>query len=436
VPGVTSDRQAAASFAPVNLDEINLSDIAFWQAPLEHRSQAFAILRQQDPYRYFDLPERDIDFGDPNERGYHALVRYADVVEASKHPERFCSGGGATSVFDQPDEFKDFFGSMINLDDPRHKRLRGLVSAGFTPRQLRRVEDSVQRLAEEIVERVAPMGECDFVTEVAAALPLEIICEMMGVPESQYQYVFEQSNIILGAGDTEYVPDQTKIIDAILGAGFGLAQLMTELAEERRANPTDDLTSALVNAEVDGERLTTPELASFFILLLVAGNETTRNAISWGLHLLTENPDQRDLWMQDFEGRAQGAVEEIVRWASPVIYMRRTVTGDGIVLGDREFRAGDKLMLNYWAADRDPAAFEDPDAFRVDRTMSVPHVGFGAPGPHFCLGAHLARREITVVFRELFRRLPDIRATAPPDRLTSSFINGIKHLPCEFTPAG
>ena len=420
----------------MNLDEIDISDVAFWQAPLEHRSAAFAVLREQAPYRYFELPERQADFGDPNERGYYALVRYSDVVQASKHPDLFCSGAGATSVFDMQSEFNDFFGSMINMDDPRHKRLRGLVSAGFTPRQLRRVEDSVQRLAEEIVERVAPQGACDFVTEVAAALPLEIICEMMGVPKSQYQYVFEQSNIILGAGDPEYVPDPSKVVDAILGAGFGLAQLMTELAEERRQKPTDDLTSALVNAEVDGERLSTAELASFFILLLVAGNETTRNAISWGLHLLTENPDQRLLWMDDFEGRAQGAVEEIVRWASPVIYMRRTVTTDGTRLGLHEFSAGDKVMLNYWAADRDPAVFEEPDAFRIGRPTTVPHLGFGAPGPHFCLGAHLARREITVMFRELFRRVPDIRATAEPDRLTSSFINGIKHLPCEFTAAG
>ena len=421
----------------MDLQDIDLSDNRFWQAPLEDRAAAFAVLRDQDPYRYFELPEREGGFvaTDPDEKGYYALVRYADVVQASKQPELFASGAGATSVFDIPAEFNDFFGSMINMDDPRHKRLRGLVSAGFTPRQLRRVEDSVQRLATEIVDRVAPQGACDFVPDIAAALPLEIICEMMGVPESQYQYVFEQSNIILGAADSEYVPDPAKMAESILNAGFGLAQLMTELAETRRTDPTDDLTSALVNAEVDGERLSTSELASFFILLLVAGNETTRNAISWGLHLLTENPDQRLLWMEDFEGRAQGAVEEIVRWASPVIFMRRTVTADGACVGEREFAAGDKLMLNYWAADRDPAVFEDPDQFRITRTMSVPHVGFGAPGPHYCLGAHLARREIAVMFRELLRRLPDIRATAPPDRLRSSFINGIKHLPCQFTPA-
>lgn len=420
----------------MNLDQIDLSTTEFWQLPIADRSAAFATLRREDPLRYFDLPMRDAQFGgDPEERGYYALVRYEDVVQASKHPELFCSGQGATGVFDQPPEFNDFFGSMINMDDPRHKRLRGLVSAGFTPRQLKRVEDTVQRLASEIVDRVAPMGGCDFVTEVAAALPLEIICEMMGVPESQYKYVFEQSNIILGAGDTEYVPDQTKVVDALLGAGFGLAQLMTEMAEERRKNPTDDLTSALINAEVDGEKLSNQELASFFILLLVAGNETTRNAISWGLHLLTENPDQKAYWAEDFEGRAQGAVEEIVRWASPVIFMRRTVTQDGVRLGEHEFSAGDKTILFYWAANRDPQAFEDPDRFDIRRSMSVPHVGFGAPGPHYCLGAHLARREMTVMFRELFRRLPDIRATGQPDRLSSMFINGIKHLPCEFTPA-
>ena len=419
-------------------DQIDLSATEFWQQPLDQRSAQVAVLRREDPIRYFDLPPREVSFGgSTEERGYHALVRYADVVQASKQPELFCSSaGGATSLYDLPAEFNDFFGSMINMDDPRHKRLRGLVSAGFTPRQLRRVEESVQRLAGEIVDRVGPLGECDFVTEVAAALPLEIICELMGVPKSQYAYVFEQSNIILGAADPEYVPDQTKIVEALLGAGMGMSQLMTEMAEERRANPTDDLTTNLVQAEVDGERLTSSEIGSFFILLLVAGNETTRNAISWGLHLLTENPDQKALWAEDFEGRAQGAVEEIVRWASPVIHMRRTVTRDGVRLGDHEFTTGDKVMLLYWAANRDPEAFDEPDRFDISRSMSVPHVGFGAPGPHYCLGAHLARREMTVMFRELFRRLPDIHATAQPDRLTSSFINGVKHLPCEFTPIG
>ena len=209
---------------------------------------------------------------------------------------------------------------------------------------------------------------------------------------------------------------------------------MRELGRHRVENPTDDVTSALVNAEIDGERLTPDELASFFILLVVAGNETTRNAISWGLHLLTEHPEQRAVWLADIDGVTPTAVEEIVRWASPVIYMRRTLAVDA-VLGGQQMSEGDKVALFYWAANRDPAHFRDPDAFDVRRSPN-PHVGFGGAGPHFCLGAHLARREMSVMFRELLTRVPDIAATAPPQRLTSMFINGIKHLPVAFTPGG
>jgi methyl-branched lipid omega-hydroxylase len=188
--------------------------------------------------------------------------------------------------------------------------------------------------------------------------------------------------------------------------------------------------SALVTANIDGEHLTSAELASFFILLVVAGNETTRNAISHALTLLTDFPAQRELLLADFEGRTAGAVEEIVRYASPVIWMRRTVTQDYRMNG-HDYHQGDKTVLFYWAANQDETVFADPGRFDITRTPN-PHVGFGAAGPHFCLGAHLARREITVMLRELLTRIPDIRAAAPPDRLLSSFINGIKHLPCEF----
>ena len=209
---------------------------------------------------------------------------------------------------------------------------------------------------------------------------------------------------------------------------------MRDLGRHRTENPTDDVTSALVNAQIDGERLTPDELASFFILLVVAGNETTRNAISWGLHLLTENPEQRAAWLADLDGVTPTAVEEIVRWASPVIFMRRTLATDA-VLGGQEMREGDKVALFYWAADRDPAHFADPDRFDVRRSPN-PHIGFGGPGPHFCLGAHLARREMSVMFRELLTRVPDIHATAQPRRLQSMFINGIKQLPVAFTAGG
>jgi len=245
--------------------------------------------------------------------------------------------------------------------------------------------------------------------------------------------VFDRTNIILGAGDPEYVADINEVVPKLLTAGAELAQLVQELGVERRAHPTDDLTSTLVNTDVDGEMLTDEELGPFFVLLVVAGNETTRNAIAHGMHLLTENPDQKRAWATDFEGLATTGVEEIVRWATPVIHFRRTVTRDGATLGGQEFKEGDKVVLFYNSANRDEAVFDDPFTFDLARDPN-PHVGFGGPGPHFCLGAHLARREITVMFRELLTRVPNIAAVSEPDRLLSNFIHGIKHLDVDVQP--
>jgi cytochrome P450 len=415
----------------LTVDEINLSDIEFWTLPPEEREGAFKTLRDERPLAFFEEPEPE---GFPPEfrgGGYFAVTRHADILEASRQPELFCSGKGATSIFDTPPEFLEFFGSMINLDDPRHARLRRIVSAGFTPRMLKQVEDSVQRVAADLVDRLIEQGDCDFVTEVAARLPLKIICDMMGVPESDYDLVFSRSNIILSMGDPEYIPEGQDIPTALLTAGAELAGLVQDLGAYRREHPTDDLTSALVNASVDGDRLDQAELGSFFILLVVAGNETTRNAVSHTLQLLTEHPDQRAMWAADYDRLATAAVEEIVRWASPVIWMRRTATSDA-TLGARPIKEGDKLLLFYNSGNRDEAVFDAPFTFDIRRTPNE-HLGFGGPGPHFCLGAHLARREITVMWRELLRRVPDIRANGEADRLRSSFINGIKHLPCTFT---
>ena len=210
--------------------------------------------------------------------------------------------------------------------------------------------------------------------------------------------------------------------------------MVQEIAEARQREPREDLITALVTSEIDGEHLTPEELASFFILLVAAGNETTRNAIAHGLWLLTEHPDQQARWLADLDAVTPTAVEEIVRVASPVLHFRRTVTQDGARLGDQEFSEGERVVLWYWSANRDEGVFDDPSRFDVGRTPND-HVGFGGPGPHFCLGAHLARREIGVMYRELLGRLPDIHAVGEPQRLRSNFINGIKHLPAEFTPA-
>ncbi|MFC3818583.1 cytochrome P450 [Planomonospora venezuelensis] len=401
--------------------------MAFWERPMAEREAAFAVLRAQPgPVRF---PEPDIGFA-PAGPGYYALVRHADIVGASRNPEVFCSGQSSTSIHDLPAEFNEYFGSMINMDDPRHARLRRIVSRAFTPKMIKQFEDDVQAEATRIVDGLVAKGPgCDFVTEVAARLPLKIICDMMGIPEEHYQTVFDASNVILSGGDPEFIEDISRAAELLLGAGQRLQDLVVSLADAADAGD-DTLIAALTRANIDGEKLTMQELGSFFILLVVAGNETTRNAISHGLHLFTENPDQRELLLADFDGRAAGAVEEIVRLASPVAWMRRTVTRDHEMNGTH-YREGDKVLLYYWAANRDEDVFADPYRFDILRTDG-PHVGFGGPGPHFCLGAHLARREITVMFRELFTRLPQLRSVGEPDRLRSSFINGIKRMRCDF----
>ncbi len=404
----------------------------FWVRPAGDIEADLAVLRAEGPVY---LPEPEIPAGLPLPQGQGGWVvtNHADILEMSRHPGVYSSASGIT-IADMPMEFVEYFSSMIAMDDPRHARLRRIVSAGFTPRMLKRLEDSVQELATKIVDDVIDRGECDFVVDVAAALPLKIVCDLMGVPDSQLGFVFDRTNVILGAGDPEYTPEGTDLFTALLTAGQDLTELMDEVAESKRGGDGNDLTSMLVNADLEGDRLTHGDLASFFILLVVAGNETTRNAISWGLHHLTENPDQRDIWAADFEGVAPTAVEEIVRISSPVAYMRRTATQDTELHG-KAIQEGDKLCMFYLAANRDEAVFEDPYRFDVRRSPND-HIGFGGPGPHFCLGAHLARREITVMFRELFKRIPDIQASGPPELLLSSFIHGVKHLPATFTPGG
>ena len=416
----------------LSVDEIRLSDQAFWLRPLDEREGAFATLRAERPISFHEEPYFEgLPF--PRGPGYWALTRYADILEVSRTPQTFCSGHGS-NITDLPADFSEFFGSMINMDDPRHARLRRIVSRGFSPRRIQRLEDDVQRTATRIVDDVLDKGECDFVTDIAAALPLKIICEMVGIPESQYRFVFDRTNIILGAGDPEYVSNPLEIVSALLQAGADLAQLVQDLGRHRAQHPADDLTSALVNAEVDGERLTEQELGSFFVLLVAAGNETTRNAISHGMQALCDYPEQRARWVADFEPLAPTAVEEIVRWATPVIHFRRTATRD-TELGGQPIRAGEKVVMWYCSGNRDESAFDNPFRFDVARTPNE-HVGFGGPGPHFCMGAHLARREITVMFRELFRRLPDLHLTGEPQRLQSFFIHGIKRMPVAFMSGG
>jgi cytochrome P450 len=427
--------QSASALRVVDLDhppDPDLGNIAFWQRPLDEREEAFRKLRAMDEPQYF--PEYQsmfiADYTPEFEtsRGFFALVHHASILEVSRRAEDFCSDKGS-NVLDSADMVRKFVGGMISMDDPEHSRLRRIVSKGFTPRQLAAVRESAERLAHELVVEMAPKGEGDFVADAAALLPLRVIMEMLAIPRSEEQFVLRCTNSLLGTDDPEFAFDP----NAVDNPAFALAGIVSEVAASRLADPRDDVMSMLVHADVDGESLNAFELSSFFLLLVAAGSETTRNSIAHGLHALTEHPEQRAIWQADVKGVEPTAVEEIIRWSSPLIHMRRTVTRDGVRLGDFVFDEGDKVLLFYSSANRDEAVFKDPYQFDVHREHNE-HIAFGGPGPHFCLGAHLARREIGVMFEELFTHLPDIRSVGEPDRLLSNFINGAKRLQAEWTP--
>ena len=412
----------------VSLDDLELSNPEFWSAPRDVREGTFWKLRQQPQLHYsteWEFPDSPFPVGP----GYWSLVSHQDVWFASRNPQLFISGQGS-NIPDLPMEMAEFFGSMIAMDDPRHFRLRSIVSKGFTPKEINRIEGYVHEKARLLVDRLIerfPDGECDFVSEFAAPLPLQIICEMMGIPAADEPQLFNWTNTILGAGDPEF----GGTLEALMGAALGMFSYAQALGEDRLNHPADDLTSVMMHAVVDGERLTTQEFGSFFILLVVAGNETTRNAISHGLRALTINPMQRALWFDDFDAVTKTAVDEIVRWATPVIHFRRTATED-VVLNNTKIEAGQKVVMWYNSANRDGNVWADPYKFDVMRPLQPQQAGFGAGGPHFCLGANLARREIAVAFDEIRRRLPNLQATGEPDYLQSNFINGIKRLPCSW----
>jgi cytochrome P450 len=411
----------------IPLDDIDLGTIEFWEWDDDRRDGAFATLRRESPVTFFETPEMA---GFPTGAGHWALTRHDDVHYASRHPELFSSSPTSTSLNDVPVEVAEFFGSMITLDDPRHLRLRGIVNRAFTPKVLKRIEESVAQRARAVVTDFVEAhanGNGDFVAEVAAPLPLQIICDMMGIPHEDEQKVFHWTSVIMGAGDDE----ASGGLDEITRVATELATYGMQLAEDRRAHPADDLTTNLVQADLDGEKLTSAEISSFFILLCAAGNETTRNAISHGLVALTRYPDERRKWWADFDGVAGTAVEEIVRWGSPIIFMRRNLTEDLELSGVR-MKAGDKVSMWYNSANRDEDKFDSPWLFDVTRNPN-PHIGYGAGGAHFCLGANLARREIRVLFGELHRQLPDVVAVEEPAILRSAFVHGIKRLPVAWT---
>jgi cholest-4-en-3-one 26-monooxygenase len=351
------------------------------------------------------------------------VARYADVLEVSRHPEVFCSGQSS-----RPDA--PAIPSMINLDDPAHRRRRGLVSRGFTPRRVGAHEPKIRALCRELVDAIAPKGRCEFVEEVAAPLPMAMIGDLLGVEPEDRRMLQRWSDDLIASTSATATPE----VAAAAGKAFvEYAEYNRKVVADRRARPRDDLMSVLVQAEIDGERMSDEDLLQEGLLILVGGNETTRHVLTGGCEVLCRHPDQRRLLLDD-PRRIPTAVEEMLRWVTPIQNMNRTALHDA-PLGGQTIRAGDKVLLLYPSANRDEAVFPDPFRFDVTRDPN-PHVAFGF-GAHFCLGASLARLELRVLFEELLPRLPDLHlvSDAPPPAVPSNFIRGLQRLEVEFTPA-
>jgi cholest-4-en-3-one 26-monooxygenase len=377
---------------------------------------------------------------EPDGPGFWVITKHADVITCNRDAGAFSSEqelggvvgleeGGLGSETDEERAARESTGGrmMLMMDPPDHTRYRKLVNRGFTPRMIGQLEPHIRELTDVVLDKAvakgAESGEIDFVVDIAAELPLEVIAELIGVPSEERHKIFDWSNRMVGSEDPEYQVSAEEVFNAQVEM-FMYAQ---QLADKRRAEPTDDIITALLSGEVDGESLSDMDFNLFFMLLSVAGNETTRNAIAHGMNAFLENPDQWDLLVGDPDTHLPGAVEEILRWASPVMYFRRNATKDFELRGET-IKAGDKISLWYISANRDEDVFDEPFRFDITRQPNN-HVAFGGGGPHFCLGAQLARLEIRMLFEEMAKRYPRIEALGAPDRLRSNFIGGIKHLP-------
>ena len=388
----------------------------------------FGRLRREAPVCWHPAPSEQSGTL-PLHSGYWVISKYADVVQISRNPRVFSSEAGSHMLGDPaPDELAGMRLTLIAMDPPRHAKYRRLVQRGFTPRMVSQLEPRIRRHASEIVGRVAGRGACEFVEELACELPLILICELMGIPTDDRKKVFDWSNQLVGSDDPDY---QRGANPQAVAAEMWLYS--NWLAEQKRAAPDDTLISAYVHGEVDGETITPAELNNFFVLLAVAGSETTRNATSHFVRLLAEHPEQYARLRADLDALLPGAIEEALRFSPPVMYFRRTATADTVVRGT-QIRAGDKVYLSYPSANRDEDAFPDADRFDVARTPNH-HLAFGI-GEHFCLGASFARMQLRCILREVLTRLPDLALAGPCELQRGTLIHGVKRMPVRFGAGG
>ncbi|MCZ6781968.1 MAG: cytochrome P450 [Proteobacteria bacterium] len=409
----------------MSISDIDLTDPENFLEGTPHHW--FKELREKDPVHWHEEEEGT---------GFWCITKYHDLIQVSRNPQIFSSQVGGTQMRDPRPEEREAFrqrGSMmpimLMMDPPQHGKFRRIVQRSFTPRFVSQQEGHIRDLAKKIVDAVAPQGKAEFVTEVAAELPLQVICEMMAVPFEARKEIFDISNRMIGFDDPELAPkDREEAMQASMGM-FGHAM---KVAAVYRDQPADNLSSKLLHDEVDGEKLSEMEYCAFFLLLCVAGNETTRTVTTNGMRLLIEHPDQLELLVED-PSLIPSAVEEILRYEPAVHHFRRTVMQDTEV-GGVKMRKDDKLVMWYPSVNRDEEVFEDPDRFDVRRSPNE-HLAFGI-GEHYCIGANLARLELNIIFEEIVSRLRDPVLAAPPRRLRSNFINGVKEMQITFTPEG
>ncbi|WP_420110048.1 cytochrome P450 [Mycolicibacter arupensis] len=408
-------------------DPVDLSSRAFWSGTAAERERSFAVLRSERPVSWHP-PVEDALLNDPDDPGYWAVTRHADIVTVSRTNDVFLSGKGV-QFENIPEEMLETTQSFLAMDPPRHTKLRKLATAAFTPRQIRRIEDSIKANAAAIVAELKAAGSgADFVEYCAKELPLRTLADMVGVPDSERAQVAHAADALVSTNDPVYLNGRDPM--AVMGENIMyLHQVAGALAAQRREHPGDDLFSSLVNAEVDGDRLTDAEVSAYFVLLAVAGNDTTRQTASHALRALTDFPGQRAWLVDDFDRRIGTSVEEFIRYATPVMTFRRTAATD-YELGGQTIRAGDKVAMFYASGNWDTQVFEEPDRLDLSRDPN-PHLGFGGGGQHYCLGTHVARAQLRALFGELLRELPQIEA-GEPEFLAGSFIHGIRALPCTF----
>ncbi|RAY13462.1 cytochrome P450 [Actinomadura craniellae] len=384
--------------------------------------EQFRWLRANDPVHWHY---------DPNERvpGFWAITRLEDIIYVSRHPELF-SSHTRTSMFEEMSDadLAAHQQMMLFLDPPEHTRKRSMVNRGFTPRMINQLTDHVHEISHQLVDEICERGEADFVADIAAPLPLYVICEMVGAPLADRKRIFDLSNQLVGFDD----PELNTSMETAQEASAEIYMYAHQIAEARQAEPRDDIATKLLQPDAEGNVLTQEEFDLFFLMLTIAGNETTRTAAAGGMLTFFQHPEQ---WRRLLADRSllDSAAEEMVRWVTPINLFRRTATQD-VELNGKKIKAGDKVVLFYASANRDESVIDDPDTFDIGR-LANPHIGFGGGGPHYCLGTHLARLELSVLFEVLTERMPDLELAGEPRRLRSNFVNGLKELPVRFTPS-